>query len=165
MKDKSYPSPSAIIYSRFTYAWRFTRVPSVFWCNLKMAECCLLQLAANLRQYYDKLYTSFNSNWCVSCSTVISSTKLRYFLKKTLSLFSCCCRCEHSNWHWFFGTKSYLFCHFQNEHVTCWPSQNWTSFTRFPIRSGKPFCFKNRSASINNVFNFKYLQLNNWKLG
>ena len=29
MTDKSYPPLAAIIYSRFTYPWRFTRVPSV----------------------------------------------------------------------------------------------------------------------------------------
>ena len=52
------------------------------------------------------------------------------------------------------------YCHFQHELVTCWPSQIWISFIRFPIRSGKPDFFKNRSASINNVFSFKYWHLN-----
>ena len=30
MTDKSYPPLIAIIYSRFTYPWRFMRVPSVY---------------------------------------------------------------------------------------------------------------------------------------
>ena len=29
MTDKSYPPLAEIIYNRFTYLWRFTRVPSV----------------------------------------------------------------------------------------------------------------------------------------
>ena len=33
-----------------------------FRCNLTIAECCLVQLAANSNQYYDTFYNNFNSN-------------------------------------------------------------------------------------------------------
>ena len=38
MTDKSYPPLAEIIYSRFTYPWRFTRVPSVYIIILKLVE-------------------------------------------------------------------------------------------------------------------------------
>ena len=85
---------------------------------------------------------------------------LRYFWRKYY-LSVCCCHCQHSNWYWMLVnllsvplTLSGTFFHFQNELLTCWPSQNWISFTHFLTRLGKPI-FKNRSvSSITDVFSF-----------
>ena len=91
-QDQHPNAPNFSISKNLPVAWNFQR-------NLKMAEGCLLQLSANWNQYYDKFYNTFNSNWCVSCSTILSSTKLWYVLEKTY-LSACCCRCQHSHLHW-----------------------------------------------------------------
>ena len=64
-----------------------------------MAYCCQPTTTDNWQptiiNYYDKFYYAFNSNWCVTCSTVISGTEV-FFRKK---FFVYCCRCKHSDWN------------------------------------------------------------------
>ena len=114
-----------ILFKLFTMSKKLPVILN-FRCNLKMAECCLLCLATNLNQFYDKLYNSFNPNLCVSCCTVISSKITFIFLnKKIISLYAAADANILLTWNALefvirsIGSEFYLVFHFQNELVTC----------------------------------------------
>ena len=66
--------------------------------------------------YYDKFYYAFNSNWCVTCSTVISGTEVWFFSEKN-SLYTAAAARIPTECSWIcylLALRNIPFCHFQN---------------------------------------------------
>ena len=57
----------------------------------------LLKVAATLNKYDDQFENIFFSNWCVSCCTVITPTKLWNSWGNKHYASECCHRCQHSH--------------------------------------------------------------------
>ena len=146
----------------FTMSKKFPVVLN-FRCKLKTAEC----LVANKNHYYDAFYNTFNFKWCVSRSMVILRKKeLHDLWRKKMAVYDAAIVnistdigrswiCYPFHLHWVLPVFS----------LSKW-TRNLLTITKLKIchpfshKAKTTYFYKNRSASINKVFDFKLSHLN-----